>query len=255
MWRRATFSRIGIAAGIIAAALISRETGARFNWPDRRPIGALFLADHSHRSATNPRGWFNSPNLNIKGSAGPAIFREALLAYADRAITILKAVNAQGMIVWDLEGRKPSRTYRGHSGVVTCLAEGDDGALLLSGARDGTLRLWRSGTVSSSLTMKAHGRVSAVSIQEDGGLAVSAGDDRSIKIWDLVNTAPERTIPDAHKDFVSAVEFVPGSSFVLSGSYDRTLKLWDARTGALLRTMTGSERVRSISVSSWLRWV
>jgi hypothetical protein len=76
------------------------------HWPDRRPIGVLFLASNFHSSATNPRGWFNDPGLNVVGTNGVENFRKALIAYADRSLEILKRTGAQGVIVWDLEGEQ-----------------------------------------------------------------------------------------------------------------------------------------------------
>src|SRR5580658_7814792 len=111
MWRLARFSIIGIAVAIVAVAAVAWQTNSPLIWPDRRPIGSIFLADYSHRSARNPRGWFNDPGFDALGDGGTERFRKALLAYADRAIDVLKAVNAQGMIVWDLEGEEfPQRT-------------------------------------------------------------------------------------------------------------------------------------------------
>jgi uncharacterized protein YbaR (Trm112 family) len=78
----------------------------RLQWPDRRPIGILFLASHAHASTTNPRGWFNDPHLDVTEPSGPARFRRALLAYTDRSLAVLKRTGAQGVIVWDLEGEQ-----------------------------------------------------------------------------------------------------------------------------------------------------
>jgi LSD1 subclass zinc finger protein len=80
-------------------------------WPDRRPIGVLMLASHFHSSPSNPRGWFNRPGMDIKGTNGVAAFRCALLEYTDRSIANLKRMGAQGVIVWDLEGEEyPHKT-------------------------------------------------------------------------------------------------------------------------------------------------
>jgi hypothetical protein len=71
----------------------------------------LFLASNYHSSATNPRGWFNDPSLDVTGADGPQRFRKALLDYTDRSIAILKRTGAQGAIVWDLEGEQfPHKT-------------------------------------------------------------------------------------------------------------------------------------------------
>ncbi len=81
------------------------------HWPDRRPIGTLFLAQNFYISATNPRGWFNDPNLDVTGPGGAQRFHTALMQYTDRSIEVLKRTGAQGVIVWDLEGEQyPHKT-------------------------------------------------------------------------------------------------------------------------------------------------
>jgi len=78
-------------------------------WQDRRPIAFLSLSTsepHFH-SPSNPRGWFNDPKgVDVITSGGRARFRERLLKYAEGSIRISKAMNAQGMIVWDIEGQE-----------------------------------------------------------------------------------------------------------------------------------------------------
>lgn len=94
---------------IVTGVWLTRPTG--FRWPDRRPIGMLFLASGGHVSATNPRGWFNDASLDVTGTNGEARFREALMEYTDRSIDVLKRTAAQGVIVWDLEGEEyPHKT-------------------------------------------------------------------------------------------------------------------------------------------------
>lgn len=78
------------------------------NWTDRRGIGTIHLASNSsgHRSATNPRGFFNDPTVDVFTVEGLERFRATLLGSADSTIGILKEVGAQGAIVWDLEGQE-----------------------------------------------------------------------------------------------------------------------------------------------------
>src|ERR1700722_17878916 len=80
-------------------------------WPDRRPIGVLFLASTYHASATNPRGWFNDRSLDLVGPGGKGRFRTRLMDYADTSVSNLTRIGAQGVIVWDLEGEEyPHKT-------------------------------------------------------------------------------------------------------------------------------------------------
>jgi len=85
------------------------------NWPDRRPIGMLFIAANGPKSnsATNPPGWLNNPRLNLLTDEGKADFAKQLVAYAEHCIPIFRAMNAQGMITWDVEGEQYPTSYIG----------------------------------------------------------------------------------------------------------------------------------------------
>ncbi|MGO8764899.1 MAG: hypothetical protein ACLQSR_07155 [Limisphaerales bacterium] len=99
------FATLAVAAGLWSVRPIPLQ------WPDRRPIGELFLASGYHSSPANPRGWFNDQSLNVIGTNGPEQFRQALFKYTDQSIAVLKKTGAQGVIVWDLEGEQyPHKT-------------------------------------------------------------------------------------------------------------------------------------------------
>ncbi len=75
------------------------------NWPDRRPVMAWFISDYSKRSATNPRGYLQQPNLNASDVAG---FGTQVIAAAQNVISLMKnrPVQPQGILIWDLEGQE-----------------------------------------------------------------------------------------------------------------------------------------------------
>jgi len=92
---------------------LDRKFAAAFppalRWPDRRPLGYLMLSSTvPHRpGGQNPRGWFNNADdVDVTTEAGRAAFAKRLTEYADNSIRILKAMNAQGMITWDIEGQE-----------------------------------------------------------------------------------------------------------------------------------------------------
>ena len=94
-------------------------------WLDRRPIGVLFLARDTTGWERNPRGWLNNDRLDVTTIAGRQEFRQWLLAYADRSVQLLHQINAQGMIVWDLEGEEfphPNPTYVGNPPMLKRIA-------------------------------------------------------------------------------------------------------------------------------------
>lgn len=92
----------------------------RLDWKDRGPIGELFVSDPTPApipdTSPNPRNYNFAKGINVSSDAGKAAFREALLAYADRAVKLLKSMNAQGAFLWDLEGQQfpqPDTSYAG----------------------------------------------------------------------------------------------------------------------------------------------
>jgi len=90
------------------AAVIRKQQPFALKWPDRRPIGTIFIAPQAGPKPANPRGYacvkVGSEGIDITTAKGLADFREGLLEYADRCVAILKKMDAQGVIVWDLEG-------------------------------------------------------------------------------------------------------------------------------------------------------
>jgi hypothetical protein len=97
----------------------------QLHWADRRPIGAIFLATTPPDEKTsNPRGWFGDSRLDVTSPAGRAEFREHLLHLADGAIQIMRDMNAQGAITWDIEGQEyhHATTYIGDPRLVDSLA-------------------------------------------------------------------------------------------------------------------------------------
>jgi hypothetical protein len=103
------FGQAGATVESLAAELytsFSTTFPQTLKWIDKRPIGQLVLATAATGYATNPRGWLLDPNIDVTTPAGLAAFRTRGLAWADQSVTILKELQAQGMITWDIEGEQ-----------------------------------------------------------------------------------------------------------------------------------------------------
>jgi hypothetical protein len=96
----------------------------RIHWPDRRPIGAIFLPSSGHISDSNPRGWFDDPDLNVFSDSGRAEFKRRMLQFAENSVSTLRGMNAQGMIVWNVEGAENPHpiTYIGDPRMLPIMA-------------------------------------------------------------------------------------------------------------------------------------
>jgi mono/diheme cytochrome c family protein len=94
------------------------------------------------------------------------------------------------------------------------------------------------------------GSVRDIAFASDGSQAASAGDDRTVRLWDVA-TGRELRRFEGHTDEVTCVAFTPDGRRLLTGSRDRTLRLWDAQTGKELRRLRGhTDAVRAVAVSA-----
>jgi hypothetical protein len=90
-------------------------------WSDRRPVGSLFLARANTKWPNNPRGWFSDQTIDVTTKPGRFLFRKRLMEYAMRGIALLKEMNAQGMILWDVEGQEFPQGEASYAGDPTQL--------------------------------------------------------------------------------------------------------------------------------------
>jgi len=139
-----------VAPDVYAAA--DAQFPYQLTWSDRRPIGSIHIASSGASiSKTNPRGYLSDPNLNVFTKAGLIRFRNHLLGAADRSIQVLKDMNAQGMVVWDLEGQQFARLgYVGDPRALSSLAP----ELEFNGAVDAYFKKFRDAGLRVGVTIR-----------------------------------------------------------------------------------------------------
>jgi serine/threonine protein kinase len=90
--------------------------------------------------------------------------------------------------------------------------------------------------------LKGHsGAVWSVAFSLDGGLAASAGEDKTIILWDTQTWTPKFPSLTGHTGAVYSITFSPREKILASGSDDKTIKLWDTQTGYLIRTLPSED--------------
>jgi WD40 repeat protein len=104
---------------------------------------------------------------------------------SDPAQRLLAVAAGRFVELRDAGGRKRA-ALKGHTSQVQALAFSPDGRTLLTGGRDGTVRLWDLATGQESACLNwGLGAVEEVAFAPGGMTAVAAGDSADVMVWDV----------------------------------------------------------------------
>ena len=158
--------------------------------------------------------------------------------------------------VWDMVIGRPSLTLTGgHEWSPRAVTFTPDGAKIVSGGLDETVRIWDLTTGEQLGCLRGHNNlVSDLAVTPDGTKIVSASNDGTVKIWDIATGY----------EFRNSMRYVgvtpDGTRFVLA-DWDGMIKIWDMETNRELYAFTAPidrvnmrdstlDRTKIISVSS-----
>jgi WD40 repeat protein len=181
-----------------------------------------------------------------------------------------------------------------HGGAVSSICFSPDSRWLVSGSRDGTVRMWDCGT-GQAVGSPLLGHTNWVnSVCTDGQRIISGSNDLTIRIWSCdtrqligqpikvgrsvaplslskgriaagveedvcifdIETRQQIVIMKGHSASVWTVAFSPNGSRVASGGADRTIRIWDVQTGRETHRLDGhTDIVWSVSFSPDGRWI
>ena len=125
-----------------------------------------------------------------------------------------------------------------------------DGAFIVSGSEDSTVKLWNIQERKEEYTFTGHILgVVAVAVSADNRFVVSGSTDNTIKIWSIHERREEWTFR-GHTGWALSVIVSADMRFIVSGSQDHTVKVWNIKERREEYTFTGhNEYVRSVAVT------
>ena len=156
--------------------------------------------------------------------------------------------------LWDVDGGKPIRAFRGHTGPVHGIAFSPDGESLVSCSVDSNVIVWDVESGEQRMTLRdQRNETRAVSLSPDGRWILTGSDDRSARIWNATTGELKQTFL-GHEHEVRSVGFSPDGLSFVTGSSDGTARVWDLMLEEPLSFQQDSPhaRVRGFS-SAWRR--
>ncbi|WP_406314464.1 protein kinase [Streptosporangium sp. NBC_01639] len=195
-------------------------------------------------------------------AAGEPEVQAALRTVQSGRLTDARCAEARA-IPWALfrndELTEPDGPYKNGPYLLTSLTP--DGRLLLTGGRDGMVKLWDLRSGECLQAVEAHfenghrEEVCSIALTPDGRFAASTGKDHTLRLWDLgtgrcLRGFPLRP-PPRFGYATHPVALNADASIVLVSNADGPIQIWDARSGQLRRTLAGhAGGVRSIELTA-----
>jgi WD40 repeat protein len=213
-----------------------------------------------------------SPDGNLLASAGYRVVklwerqRNVQLARlaAESSVTRL-AVNADGTAaatahadntvrLWNLATSQAGATLPAHPAAVNAAGFAPNGELLVTGAEDGILRVWRADSGEAVAELTTPSPIRALTLNADGTQVITGHADNVIRVWSTpaatAATPPQPVLEvKGHGQPITALVRMPKTNEVLSGSEDGTVRVFNLENGNQGFNQNLGAPVTSVAVS------
>lgn len=146
-------------------------------------------------------------------------------------------------------GHVESVAFGAHEGLVYFARYSPDGRWIVTAGTDAVVRLYDPQNCQLELELPTgQGEVNGVALSSDYQRMATAGDDGSVRVWELASQTELLRI-DAHKNIAYQIAFTGDGRLVSCGN-DPTIRIWDAETGEPKGLLQGhTDTVEAIELS------
>lgn len=205
----------------------------------------------------------------FRGHSGPVVS----VAVSENGKSIVSGSKDYSLCVWSTPYDEESwQNYKetdlrcrlfGHTDLVSSVAINFDGSVVISGSRDGSIRVWDTVTCEKGRVLRVlkgnSGWVRSVDMSCDGRWIVAGMIDKVVQLWDISRSPSSESCRTfhGHSGWVDCVAISNDGNSILSGSSDQTVRCWDTSENAKTSIPENqhSRYIRCIDVSKNGRWI
>src|SRR6266542_2315413 len=158
------------------------------------------------------------------------------LEYSPDGVLLATGDRNGGLFVWEAFTAREYFSLRGHTAMITEVSWRDDSNVLASASEDTTVRLWEMENGGQVRTWGAHGGGTlAVRYARDGRL-VSAGRDKTTKVWD--GNGGQQRVFEAFPDLALRATFTHDGARVVAGDWSGQIRVLNGADGKQVGTLS-----------------
>jgi WD40 repeat protein len=153
--------------------------------------------------------------------------------------------------LWDTDSGECLSIISGTMNWVNSLAFRHDGQLL-SGHKDGLVKAWDIVNQKCHFELSGHTQPTrAVAYHPTQPIAVSGGDDQTIRVWNLKSTYPDCIyVLKGHVETIWTLAYSLDGLWLASAGHDHCIRLWNSLNNECLYVLKGhSNRIHSVAFS------
>jgi len=137
----------------------------------------------------------------------------------------------KSVCVWDSESGRRLKKLNGHTAVVNSVQTVRRGPpLLVSGADDGTTKLWDLRDRRCAHTFEHQYQMLAVTFDDTAERIFAGSLDNTILVYDVRKKGEEpEMVLEGHGDSITGIDLSKDGAFLLTNAMDNTVRMWDVR--------------------------
>jgi WD40 repeat protein len=158
-------------------------------------------------------------------------------ALSSKSVALASYDDSNTVVLCDLDSGQTRQIAAGHKSDrgagVGALTFTPDGKSLVTGGRDGSLKIWDVAAAKEVRTItNAYSRnwIEALALSHDGKSIACGGQKGMIRHWDLATGTPLDS-PAGYFDRVASIQVTPDGATALTAGWDSQFYLWDLRNG------------------------